>query len=396
MGPIEPAGPPVIPWFAYPEANTIGTVRPEFVFVLEQSLGGGVYGARLERSVAADRRVSSTFIQVAPTHSGPTRHIPGLANHTLQTSWQTRSALRRRPRGTPIDALFIHTQCASLLARDMIRTVPTVISMDATPANYDRLGAAYHHRRQGWLAESVKLRIYQALFGTAAALITWSWWAAESLVNDYGVAAEKVHVIRPGVDLSRFSPRPRRLEGPVRVLFVGGDLVRKGGTDLLEAMALIGDRAECDLVTTAAPRHIPRGARVRVHQGIAADSPELIELYRRADIFALPTRGECYGHVIVEAMACALPVVTCPVGAVPELVSDGDNGLLVPPASPEALAVALGTLIDHPELRHVIGSRNLEKAWAEHDELRSHSSVVEVMTKVARRDERVRAGTAVA
>lgn len=374
-----------IPWPERVRAHSIDTVRPEFVFVLEQALGHRAYGARLEGALAARPDVAATVIRVEPAHSGSVTSLPGLRNHTVQASWQARAALARRSRQGPIDALFIHTQCASLLARGFMRSIPTVISMDATPANYDQLGDGYGHRRQGMLAESLKGWIYRAAFRAASSLVVWSRWAGDSLVGDYAVPAEKIQVIRPGVDLTRFLPRPPRHEGPVRVLFVGGDLRRKGGYDLLQAMAVLGDRAECDLVTDAAPVDIPAGARVRIHRGVTPDSPELPQLYRRADIFALPTRAECYGQVIAEAMASALPIVTCPGGAMEEFVTDGVNGLLVPAGSPAALAAALTTLIDHPEMRALMGKRNLELAWSQHDAERSTDLLLETMRYVSTR-----------
>ena len=127
----------------------------------------------------------------------------------------------------------------------------------------------------------------------------------------------KVQVIRPGVDLRRFRPRPAgRPPGPARILFVGGDFVRKGGDDLLEAVRYLGDSAELDLVTASAPPSLPGSPRIRVHVGLDHNSEQLFDLYRRADVFVLPSRGECYGHVICEALASGLPVVACDVGAV--------------------------------------------------------------------------------
>lgn len=384
-----------LPWPPRGLVNTISDMRPEFVFVLEQSLGHGVYGARLERGLTDSSRISTTFIHIAQPDARKRRIAP-LSNYTLQASWEARSALSRRAGRGPIDALFIHTQCASLLARGVMRTVPTVISMDATPINYDSLADAYGHQRQGSVAESLKQRVYQGAFARAAAIVVWSRWAADSLLEDYGVDPSKVRVIPPGVDLTRFSPGPPRARGPVRILFVGGDLARKGGHDLLQALPGLGGMVECDLVTAAPVPAISTGATVRVHRDVSPDSSELIELYRRADIFAFPTHGDCYGQVIIEAMACGLPVVTCPVGPIPHLVRDGVNGLLVPPAAPEALAAALRTLVDRADLRRAMGARNLELTWSEHDAQRSQSSLVALMLAMMRHDQGVGVRSAVA
>ena len=60
----------------------------------------------------------------------------------------------------------------------------------------------------------------------------WSTWTRRSLVEEYGVDPQRVEVVPPGIDLERWAPGERR-EGPPRILFVGGDLYRKGGATLL-------------------------------------------------------------------------------------------------------------------------------------------------------------------
>ena len=223
-------------------------------------------------------------------------------------------------------------------------------------------------------------------FSASKAIVTFSRWAADSVVDDYGIPAAKVHVIRPGVDLRHFRPRPvERPPGPVRILFVGGDFVRKGGDDLLEAVRYLGDSAELDLVTASAPPSPPGSPRIRVHMGLDHSSEQLFDLYRRADVFVLPSRGECYGHVICEALASGLPVVACDVGAVRELVLDGYNGLLVPPGSPARLAEAIRMLVEQPELWRIFGERGLRMAERDHDAARNAGTIFDLMRTLSDR-----------
>jgi glycosyltransferase involved in cell wall biosynthesis len=84
--------------------------------------------------------------------------------------------------------------------------------------------------------------------------------------------------------------------------------------------------------------------------------PALAAEYAKADVFCLPSRQEGFGIVYLEAMAAGLPVVGCRSSAVPEVVTDGDTGLLVPPLDPGALAVALGRLADAAPLRRLLGA----------------------------------------
>ncbi len=93
---------------------------------------------------------------------------------------------------------------------------------------------------------------------------------------------------------------------------------------------------------------------------------DVVGLYQRADIFALPCQvaqdGDRDGipNVLMEAMACQVPVVTTGISGIPELVQHDHNGLLVPQQDPEALALALAHLLDNPAIRHRLGRAGRE------------------------------------
>lgn len=356
-------------------------MRGRYVFVLEQSLGHMVHAGNLERALEAEQGIAASVVRIA--HGDPRRRRGRLVsrNWSLEASWTARKALLRRVAGSSVDAIFIHTQVAALLAGSVMRVVPTVVSMDATPRNFDSLWESYGHGRQGALIERAKLEVNRKAFTAAGAIVTWSQWAAASVTRDYGVPEEKVHVIPPGVDVGRFRPGRQNNEGAPRILFVGADFTRKGGDDLLAAMRQIGDLAELDIVTSCPPRSLPPSARV--HVGLSHDSHDLFELYERADIFALPSRGECFGLVFAEALASGLPVVACNVGAVSEMVVDGYNGLLVPPGSPTELATALRTLIERSDLRRSMGERGLRMAQRGHDAGRNCGLILDLMAKIS-------------
>jgi glycosyltransferase involved in cell wall biosynthesis len=155
----------------------------------------------------------------------------------------------------------------------------------------------------------------------------------------------------------------------VRVLFVGWLLEAKGVRELLEAAArlpdmhltLVGPEETSFVATLRAPLEA-LGSRVRVLP--ARPRAEVIALYHEADLFVLPTWREGFPNVVLEAMAAGLPVVATPVGAIPDAVRDGEEGLLVPVRDARALERALATLIADPELRLAMGRRARARAEA--------------------------------
>ena len=92
------------------------------------------------------------------------------------------------------------------------------------------------------------------------------------------------------------------------------------------------------------------------------EGDDLSKAYQEADIFILPSLYEAYGIVVQEAMSFGLPVVVSDVGGIPEQVSDGVEGFIVPPNDPDALVNVLNLLVADPKLRIKMGKRGRERA----------------------------------
>lgn len=355
-----------------------------FAFVLEQTLGHVAHSQNIQRALAGEREIEATVIPVGFTEPAGLQRLPGLSTWSWRASVAARNALRERLRQGSLDGIFIHTQVASLMSREIMRSVPTVVSLDATPRLFDREGNAYGHRRSADVLEAVKQRFNERAFATASRLVTWCQWAAYSLVSEYGTPADKIDVIPPGVTLELFRPSLiAKKSGPPRILFVGGQFERKGGPDLLEAVRGLGDAVEVDIVSGGDLPAIPAGVRANVHRGLRPQSDKLIGLYRAADIFVLPSRGDCMPQAVTEAMACGLPVVATRVGAIPEMVTDGVNGFLVPVRSPRDLRSAIEALLRNPARRHAMGRRSRVLAQQEHDADRNNRRIFDIMRQLA-------------
>jgi glycosyltransferase involved in cell wall biosynthesis len=153
--------------------------------------------------------------------------------------------------------------------------------------------------------------------------------------------------------------------GPLKVLAVGRLVEKKGFDVLVDALGLLAHRGisvQARIVGEDGPHSEVVRARIaeaglddRVELTGARDQAGLYAEYTSADLFCLPCRvldtGDRDGipNVLMEAMACGLPVVTTDISGIPELVADGENGVLVPPESPVALADALLALARDPE-----------------------------------------------
>jgi glycosyltransferase involved in cell wall biosynthesis len=188
--------------------------------------------------------------------------------------------------------------------------------------------------------------------------------------------ASKVSVVRLGVDVERFEPAAALPKaGALRVLCLGRLIERKGQRTLLEAVAELADRGVAiDLTVAGDGPSRPQLERLAAGLGIGdrvrftgvVGQDEALALYRGADAFCLPSLAEGLPVVLAEAMACGLPVVTTRIDAIPELVADGDNGLLVAPGDPAALADALARLAADPALRERLGAAGRETVGDRH------------------------------
>ncbi len=178
----------------------------------------------------------------------------------------------------------------------------------------------------------------------------------------------------PGLDLERYRPAPRRVRMRPRVLFVGGRFAAKGGEDLIEALADgLGSEVDLDVVT---PEPVPERPGLRIHRLDPSD-PELLDLQQQADVFCLPTYGDSNPWVLLEAMACATPVVSTPVGGIPGMLEDGRAGVLVPHGDPRALGEALRALLADPERRAELGARGRARCEAHYDARRQFAALAE-------------------
>jgi glycosyltransferase involved in cell wall biosynthesis len=357
----------------------------DIAFVVEQVLGHITHGANLRRHVVDSPEVRAHWVYPPYETAGIASKLPVYrSNWTVRVGLRSRRMLRRLRRDVSLDAIFFHTQVPAMLNIDSVHRTPSVISLDATPRQYDELGAHYAHSSGPALVERVKHGAVTKALNAARHLVTWSAWAMHGLIDDYGVAPEKVTVVPPGVSTAEWAPaEPRRVAagGPLRLLFVGGDFERKGGATLLSAVrALRRDDVELHIVTRDP---VPTEPGIHVHRGLTANSPDLKRLYHESDIFVMPTFGDCLPMVLCEAGAAGLPVISTSVAAIPEIVLAGETGLLVEPGAVEQLTAAIAWMIEHPDKRQAMGRRATEHVVRHYDAATNTAALVSILKGVA-------------
>ena len=173
-----------------------------------------------------------------------------------------------------------------------------------------------------------------------------------------------------GIDLDLFRPGPPATPHAPTLLFVGRLEHEKHVDELLHALSRIAaNRAvQLDIVGAGSLRldlenlsgRLGLHDRVTFHGAVSDD--ELLQAYRRADVFVMPGTAELQSLATLEAMAAGRPVVAADAMALPHLVADGDNGYLYQPADIDGLSSALVRLLDDLPLRRRMGERSLHKA----------------------------------
>ncbi len=354
--------------------------------VLEQALGHVAYGMGIKQALAQRSDIECEWLEI-PFELGDFKRLSKVGeNWTFRGSVRARNAIAKAHRRRPLDALFIHTQTVGLFAGSYMRKVPTLMSLDATPMNYDQLANWYGDRVHSATIERLKLQAHRMVMKHAQQFTVWSQWAKNSLVADYLVDPRKITILHPGTNLANFpDPEQRgpRRPGPFRLLFVGGDFKRKGGDLLLDVYRThLRDSCELHLVTGA---ELPAEPGVHVYRGVKPHSEQLLRLYADADAFVLPTRGDCLAVVLGEAMASGLPIITTRVGAHAEAVEEGKSGFVLDVDDARGLSERLKQLSRDPEGARSMGRHSREIGEERFNMSRNANRIADMLIELARR-----------
>jgi alpha-maltose-1-phosphate synthase len=335
--------------------------------------------------------------------------------------------LLRRYDPSELDLVYIHTQTAATSILDLPKSVPTVVSIDLT-WRLAFLESRYH---QSPLLRAT-LELERRIFERCDLVVSFSDWAAASVIDDYGIPASKVKVVRNGVTL----PPPvtgirnghalngngngksnghvgnghkrygfgQGLNGHatngngasngnghyaagddlLKLGFIGNGFLRKGGDLLLKVhQEQFADLAHLTLVTGDPPK----GSNGLRNVDVRTEVPwfELMtSVLPGFDLFVFPTRFDYSPYAVIEAMTAGVPVISTRVGAIPEMIEDGVGGFLIEANREAPLAERMTWALENRAQLPEMGERGRERAATHYAAETNYPQLLDTLAEVTR------------
>jgi glycosyltransferase involved in cell wall biosynthesis len=327
-------------------------------------------------------------------------HAPSIAVlpvRELEWSWTFRRQLDNLLAEESIDVVE-GCETGFLFVADMRGSLPPLIV---------RLhGEDYVYSKYGGQRISLGVRVNRQMeliaLRRAAACTSPSRFHAEEVARDLGWSPERTCVIpnpiSPGLLAQALSDESSVVghRSPV-VLYTGRIEHRKGTLPLLRSIPRVAEVFPEIQYVIVGGQHTSIDDRT-LNKVMSEDNignhvrrtgyvpwQQLLDWYRRASVFVMPSYYEVFGISVIEAMAFGLPVVATTAGGLPEVVEDGVTGILVPPGDSRALADAIMRLLHDPSLRRRMGEAGRERVLAEFTVDRVAERTIEVYTGVLER-----------
>ncbi len=284
-----------------------------------------------------------------------------------------RRHLQERLEASDFDVLHVYTQNCMLASAALVRGLPTVVTTDSTNELNAYLLPYRQPTRFTPLAVRAAARFERPVLDAAVTVVANGRRTAASLIGKtYGQPDDKVTTMAPGI-WSPFLTGERALPDrtnrarPV-IVFIGTSMERKGGNSLLRLhQEYLADTCELVLVTKDA---VPESRAVTVIGDLDSGDDRLWDILATADLMCFPSGMDQAPNVILEAGASGLPVIASKVGSIPEMVVDGETGLLIDHDDEDALLAALRLLLADGIRRREMGA-SAHVRIAEHFDIRT-------------------------
>ncbi len=203
------------------------------------------------------------------------------------------------------------------------------------------------------------IELEKSIYDHTDLIFVRSNYIRKSLLEDYQCPPEKAVCVYAGSNTSAQSVQADKVRySRKNILFVGVDWQRKGGPDLEQAFRLVLE--QCPDATLTIIGGSPKIDLPQVQVLGFIPVTELPAYYAQASVFCLPTKNEAFGVAFIEAMQNHLPIVATNLGAIPDFVTEGENGYLVTPGDIRGLANALISLLENPIKCETFGKKSRE------------------------------------
>lgn len=328
--------------------------------------------------------------------------------------------LLRRYDPDELDLVYIHTQTAATSILDLPRHVPAVVSIDLT---WKLAFQESRYHNSPLLRATLDLE--KRIFMRSDLVISFSDWAAASVIDDYGIPASKVKVVRNGVTLpppltglrngyangaaangngqyaanGRHHGNGHHANGHgngngygngayhggdlLKLGFIGNGFIRKGGDLLLKVhQEHFSELAHLTLVTHDAPKGLSGLRNVDIRPEVPWHEL-MTEVLPGFDLFVFPTRFDYSPYAVIEAMSAGVPVISTRVGAIPEMIEDGVGGFLIEADREAPLADRVGWAIDNREELPAMGARARERASDLYAAASNYPRLLDTLAEVA-------------
>ena len=427
-----------------------GEAPARSLFFVEYGLGHKTHLRFLQQHLEGDARFDPTIIPLywldqlgdflgklkLPLTGG--RELDFLTWWVFQFKRQQVGYLLRRYNPKDLDLVYIHTQTAATSVLDLPREVPAVVSIDLT---WKLAFAESRYLSSPFLKTTLDLE--RKIYERSDLVVSFSDWAAASVIDDYGIPASKVQVVRNGVTLP--PPRPANGNGNGRMVarsasgwgaylpssgngngnghhangngnghhangngngnghhgngngngnghheellkvgFIGNGFTRKGADLLLRVhQEHFADRAHLTLVCGDVPRRSHGLPNVKVRSQVPWDEL-MTSVLPGFDLFVFPTRFDYSPYAVIEAMTAGVPVIATRVGAIPEMIEDGHSGFLIDADREAPLVDRMGWALDNRAELPAMGARARERAEDQYAAETNYPQLLDVLAGVAR------------
>lgn len=302
----------------------------------------------------------------------------------LVHSFLVRRRVAKRLEQRRFDGIHVYTQNTFLGGARLLRRYPAIITTDSTGI-LNAMSIPYRTPTRFTAAMSrVGLLWEKPVLAAAQRVFANSYKVRDSLLSpDYGLAEDKVERLEMGIwspYLGRVPDKRANTGQRPTIVFSGVSLERKGGLLLLDLWRKdLNSVADLLLITKD---HVEPEPGLRVVNDLLPGDERLWTLLSESDIMCFPSLIDQAPNAVLEASSAGLPVVSNPIGAIPEMVIDGETGLLVDCEDPDEVLAALRTLIADPELRQRLGHAGSRHVAKNYSITQSAERIIDAMNSV--------------